>query len=55
MALLKDISSRDLAIIVGMATTISWIVLPWKLAMVITLIGGGLVALRKKEGEPATD
>ena len=26
-----------------------------RLAMVITLIGGGLVALRKREGEPATD
>jgi hypothetical protein len=52
---LKEIPPKKLAIIIGVVTAVAWLLLPRTLAMVIAIVGGGLLAWRSLSGPgPAT-
>jgi hypothetical protein len=50
VAFLQEIPLKKLAIIVGVVTAVSWILLPRPLAMVVSIVGGGLLAWRSLSG-----
>ena len=56
MDFLKEIPPKKLAIIVGVVTAVGWILLPRPLALVLSIVGGGLLAWRSLSGPgPAAD
>lgn len=50
MDFLKEIPAKKLAIIVGVVTALAWLLMPRSLAMVIAIVGGGLLAWRSLSG-----
>jgi hypothetical protein len=43
---LNNIPLKQLAVIVGVVTALAWIFMPRSLALLVSIIGGGLLALR---------
>ena len=54
MEALNEIPLEKLAIIVGVASAAAWLLLPRPLALLVTLVGGGLLAWRSKSGSGTT-
>jgi hypothetical protein len=55
MEFLNSIPTKKLAIIVGVVTGVAWILKPGVVAVVISIVGGGLVALRSMSGPGSAD
>ena len=51
MGALKKINVGQLAIIVGIISAIGWITVGGTVALVISIVAGGLIALRASMGE----
>jgi hypothetical protein len=55
VALLDDIPTQKLAIIVSTMIAVAWILKPGPIALVISIVGGALLAMRSMSGSAPKD